>query len=243
MIRRQFLSGERRYLAMQRDTYQAAARASRYEGSEVSDFVVGSYHEHNAWADYDDFIIGTIDGGPAGKVALDFGCGPGRNLIRYGAMFERMDGADISAANLRNARRNVAESTGGDPLLFETTGRDVGEAPASAYDFVMSVITLQHICSHSVRQAIFQDIARVLCRGGRFSAQMGFGEHPRSVPYRSDHYHARSTNGACDTRVESVDELAADLALAGLHDFQCWIRPTGPGDEHQHWIFFTVVKR
>lgn len=227
---------------MQRDTYQAAARASHYKGSEVSDFVVGSYHEHNAWQDYDDFIIGTIDGGPGGKVALDFGCGPGRNLVRYGGAFDRMDGADISVANLRNAERNLAASGGGTALLFETSGRDVGHAASSSYDFVMSTITLQHICSHSVRQAIFADIARILRPGGRFSAQMGFGVHPRSVAYRSDHYAARSTNGACDTRVESADELAADLAMAGLGQFQCWIRPTGPGDEHQHWIFFTAIK-
>ena len=71
------------------------------------DFVVGSFDSHNRWKDYDLLFDGMFDFHnntehlPLAKdcLLLDFGCGPGRNLEKYGANFKRVDGVDISHIN------------------------------------------------------------------------------------------------------------------------------------------------
>ena len=46
----------------------------------------------------------------------------------------------------------------------------------------------------------------------------------------------------CDTRVEDPDQIKNDLYKIGFNNFEHWIRPPGPGDNHPNWIFFTAVK-
>ena len=43
--------------------------------------VVGSYQEHNDFKDYDTYLFDGID--TSNLKALDYGSGPGRNLIRF----------------------------------------------------------------------------------------------------------------------------------------------------------------
>ena len=40
-----------------------------------------------------------------------------------------------------------------------------------------------------------------------------------------------------------LDQIERDLTAVGFAAFKYWIRPTGPGDTHPHWIFFTAVKK
>jgi len=168
-------SGAARYTYMQHAEYERAADASDYTGVRPVDHVVGSYEAHNSWPDYETFLMRYVDDSFSDKLALDFGCGPGRHIVQFGHRFRRMDGADISARNLENARQNLQAQGIAVPDLYVTSGTDLGAAPSAAYDFVMSVITLQHICVHEIRLAILRDIARILKPGGRFSSQMGFG--------------------------------------------------------------------
>ena len=66
------------YLAMQKYYYnQDAARWSIFN----RDPVVGSYDAHNSFDDYDKFLFKDID--TTNMVALEYGCGPGRNLIKF----------------------------------------------------------------------------------------------------------------------------------------------------------------
>jgi SAM-dependent methyltransferase len=235
--------GKERYIFMQKTRYRWLANASHYEPEKRVDLVAGSYDEQNNWADYDLFLMKYVDDSYEAKIALDFACGPGRNIIKYHGRFKRIDGADISPENLTNARKNLAHAGIPEPRLFVTGGDDVGETEAGYYDFIFSTIAIQHICVHEVRFGIFRAMFQALKPGGRISIQMGFGrESPHTVGYFENNYHAINTNRRCDTRVEDPSQIQGDLTKIGFVGFEHWIRPVGPGDIHPNWIFFTATK-
>jgi SAM-dependent methyltransferase len=232
------------YIAMQKQEYELLAAADAVKPGDIDgDYVVGSWREHDAWPDYETFLMREVPP-DASWTAIEYGCGPGRNIRRWSARFARIDGVDISAKNLENARVFLkdlpAEKA---PRLFVTQGMDCGEAPKGAYDFAFSTICLQHICVHTVRFSILRSLFECLKPGGRLSVQMGYGvPSPNTVPYLADHVQAHDTNRLCDVAIASPDEPKADLEKIGFTDFEYWLRPVGPGDCHPQWIFFTAVK-
>ena len=233
------------YVRMQRKFYIRHARKSSVApGNLIDDRVVGSWKEHDEWLDYETYLMKYVRPNDE-LVALDFGCGPGRNIRRWTNWFERIDGADISKVNIANLniflQDQISESK--KPNLFVTNGADCGDAPSSTYDFVFSTICLQHICSHSVRFMILTDIFRILKPGGRLSIQMGYGSpSPESVGYFEDNFSAEATNRSCDTEISDVSEPKTDFDKIGFENFESWIRPVGPGDSHPNWIFLTATK-
>src|SRR6202012_4323716 len=120
--------GAARYLSMQKEFYEDHAALSRYDLDKKQDVVVGSYEEHNSWPDYDRFLMRYVDHSFKDKRALDFACGPGRNLIKYAHLFKTLDGADIGATNLENAVQNLAHHGLAVPKLYLTNGADLGDA-------------------------------------------------------------------------------------------------------------------
>ena len=94
--------GKKDYLKMQNDYYDEYA--SKWSLS-FRDPVVGSYDAHNDWSDYDEYLFKDFD--TTGMIALDYGCGPGRNLVKFNSRFERIDGVDISDVNLEKAKTNL----------------------------------------------------------------------------------------------------------------------------------------
>lgn len=233
------------YLSMQRRTFQLFASADQVRPGEIEgDYVAGSWRQHDEWQDYEDYLMKYVPKG-GGWIAIEYGCGPGRNLRRWNEWFRRIDGVDISSRNLENARNFLSGIIPAEkmPNFFVTQGNDCGEAPADTYDFAFSTICLQHICVWEVRFAILASLFRCLKPGGRLSVQMGFGSpSPASVPYHDNYYGAHSTNRESDTEVASADQVKDDLTKIGFTDFEYWIRPVGPGDIHPNWIFFTAVK-
>lgn len=227
-----------KYTQMQLNQYNS--EASKWFITDPN-HVVGTFHQHNDWEDYK-YLFDQIEN-PKEKIALDFACGPARNIVKYTSMFKRMDGVDISPINIEKAKEYLEQSNIYNYKLFVSNGINIDVVPSEDYDVVISTIALQHICVYDIRYSIFKDIYRTLKPGGIFSAQMGFGSpSPATVDYYANYYDAVSTNRGCDVCVSSQDQIEKDLLEIGFKDFQFIIRPVGPGDVHPNWIFFNAKK-
>lgn len=232
------IDSNNKYTKMQQNQYDDMARNWSIENR---DHVVGCFDSHNNWDDYNDFLFKDLD--TSNKYALDFGCGPGRNIVKFSDRFGKIDGVDISQINLDNAKIWCEKNSKLSPTLYKNNGIDLSEIRTDKYDVVFSTICLQHICVHEIRFSILKEIFRVLNSGGYICCQMGFGtNHPFTVDYYANNYEAIATNSACDTRIESPDQIREDLEKIGFTDFSFDIRPVGPGDRHSNWIFFRAKK-
>ncbi|AGE57559.1 SAM-dependent methyltransferase [Acanthocystis turfacea Chlorella virus NTS-1] len=233
------VDGNNKYTVMQRSAYENDANQWNINNL---DPVVGSFNAHNDWSDYE-FLFKDLD--CEDKIVLDFGCGPGRNLVKYSERFKRVDGVDIAEKNLQNAvmwinHNNIDIQKHN---LFLCNGVDLSNITDDEYDIVMSTICMQHICVHKIRYNYFKEFYRVLKPGGHITIQMGYGTpSPATVDYYDDYYDATSTNRGCDTNISDYSQLEKDLLEIGFKNFKYHIRPTGPGDHHPNWIFFNAQK-
>lgn len=229
-----------RYTQMQLNQYNVEAS----EWSEANrNKVVGSFDLHNEWSDYEilfERITNTKD-----KIAIDFGCGPGRNLVKYKNLFQRLDGVDISPVNIEKAKLYCFRHGIINNNFYVNNGIDLENIESNQYDVVMSTITLQHICVYDIRKNLFKEFHRILKNGGTITSQMGFGPYvpqKNSVDYYDNCYDAHASNGECDARVEEPNQIKSDLEEIGFSDFSFKITTTGPGDMHPNWIFFSAIK-
>lgn len=233
------------YTRMQKQTYELYAGASSVVPGDIKvDLVVGSWKQHDEWKDYENYLMKYVPGN-ASWIALEYGCGPGRNIRRWSSSFSRIDGVDISEKNLADAGVFLKGQIPAEkfPRLFVTQGMDCGHAPKAFYDFAFSTICLQHICVHEVRFSILKSLFECLKPGGRISIQMGFGvPSPQTVGYFENFVEATETNRGCDVAINSPKELEDDFQKIGFVQFENWIRPVGPGDLHPNWIFATALK-
>lgn len=95
--------------------------------------------------------------------ALDFGCGVGRLSQALALHFDRVTGVDISAEMLSHARRFNRHGDRVDYLL--NTEDDLRQLPDDHFDFVYSIITLQHMEPVYARRYI-AEFVRVTAPGG-----------------------------------------------------------------------------
>lgn len=233
-----------KYTDMQKNQYESDAS---YWSVENRDPVVGGFDLHNSWTDYDDYLFKDTTNLET-KIGLDFGCGPGRNLVKFGDNFKELHGVDIAQKNLDNAKIWIQHNqrTQDQHKLILTNGVDLANIRDSTYDVLMSTICFQHICVYDIRFGLLKEFSRVLKKGGYLTMQMGFGSQTNnktSVGYYDNNYDAHGTNGQYDTRVEEASQLETDLSKVGFSNFKAYIRPTGPGDAHPNWIFFNAVKQ
>ena len=232
------------YLAYIKHNYEMEAGEWSFERR---DLIVGSYDAHNSWPDYDEYLFKNIE--TKNLVALDYGCGPGRCIVKFNNKFKRIDGVDIALNNLINAKQNCIKNLGYcDSNLYVTDGNSIPTVDQS-YDLVYSVICLQHICSYDVRFKIMNEVFRVLNPGGYFCFQMGFGEkfafdpEIKSAGYHENVFDACGSNGWYDVEVLEESNLIDDLInKIGFKNYESDIRPTGPGDVHQNWIWVRARK-
>jgi ubiquinone/menaquinone biosynthesis C-methylase UbiE len=233
-----------KYTEMQARQYEEWANTWSVDNR---DPVVGGFDLHNDWQDYNDYLFKDVNNTNK-KICLDFGCGPGRNLVKFADTFKELHGVDISQKNLDNAviwlQHNKKDIS--NHKLFLTNGTDLDRIESNSYDVVMSTICFQHICVHDIRYNFLKEFYRVLKPGGVLTMQMGFGpkvETKNSVGYYDNNIDAEGTNGQMDTRVENPTELQTDLEKIGFTKFNHYIRPVGPGDGHPNWIFFNATKK
>jgi SAM-dependent methyltransferase/uncharacterized coiled-coil protein SlyX len=234
-----------RYLEMERAFYADLVARSNFATeaftrTDSSELVVGSYVHHEG-VDYERWLLAGVSV-RRGALALEYGCGPGRMMLRLAPRFARIDGIDISQEVLDVARRRCA-TLPSTPRLLMTDGKSVPDAAEGGYDVAYSVICLQHICVYSVRLQILEGLFRALKPGGLLTFQMGYGPgHARMVDYFEDFVDAPGTNGVADVGVLHPGELAGDLARIGFSDAAYALTPTGPGDTHGAWIFVRALK-
>ena len=222
------------YTKMQKGEYERDAHIMNIEDHSV----------HNDNPDYWNCLLGPISSEPekwAGKNALDFGCGTGRNVrnMRSLADWNIVCGVDISENNLAYAAQRLID--------IDRTALAVSDGVSvphenNFFDFAMSTIVLQHICVYDIRKSILNDIFRVLKWGGLLSLQMGYGMgHPSSQPYYANFYEAQGTNSQMDVRVEKPEELVNDLYTSGFKQIDYEIRNSW-SDSHHEWIYVKAWK-
>jgi ubiquinone/menaquinone biosynthesis C-methylase UbiE len=229
-----------KYTAMQKRLYDHAAGC--WNTSNL-DPVVGTFNAHNNWNDYD-FLFNDIDN-CENKTVLDFGCGPGRNLVKFSNKFKQIDGVDLSQKNLDNVLLWIKHNNIdlGKHKVILCNGVDLNSIANEEYDVVMSTICMQHICVYNIRFNYLKEFYRVLKSGGYITIQMGYGApSPNSVDYYANNYDALGTNRDCDTNISDYTQVEKDLSEIGFKNFKYYIRPTGPGDNHPKWIFFNAQK-
>jgi SAM-dependent methyltransferase len=169
------------------------------------------------------------------KIALDFGCGPGRCIIKFNHVFKRIDGVDISPTILEKARHDLNEAKIEIPNLYVTNGKDLRDVPSDTYDVVYSIICMQHISCRDWRLSLYEEFRRVLKPNGYLTFQMGYGP---GHPYSRDYFHNYDATDDMhrDVRVEDEAHLIADLNGRGFKVIDTEItEPTH--DQHPQWIW------
>ena len=239
---------------MQRSDYDRRARS--FTGKD-QDKIVGNYRVHDAWEPYNKMIEGfdTHD-----MICLDFGCGPGRNILKYGDDFKRIDGVDISKVALNKANEWLDKNGyKKDHKLILCNGVDLTNISDESYDLVHSTITLQHICVHDIRYNYFQEFHRVIRSGGWITIQMGYNDIPVSDWKKTNHrmrkgvnlyeyyenaYSATGTNGRGDVYVDNQNQIKSDLEKIGFTDFSYFITASPHPDINLHpkQIYFRAKK-
>jgi ubiquinone/menaquinone biosynthesis C-methylase UbiE len=228
---------DNKYTAMQQAQYDQ--EASQWSITNLNP-VVGSFEQHTRWQDYFDYLFQGIN--TSNKIALDFGCGPGRCIVQFAHLFKQIDGIDISQANIDNAKIYTKQHNL-TPNLFKNNGTDISIIPDNTYDIIFSTIALQHISVYDIRYNLFKEFLRALKPNGYIAIQMGYGSrHPSSVSYFENFYDAETTNGSMDVRIENATDLINDLDQIGFCHISYDLRPTGPGDSHSQWIYFRAKK-
>lgn len=239
------------YSKMQREYY-----ISRAEGWTIdTDDIVGAYSIQNRFKDqYYNNLFGTKD--TSKLVALEFGCGPGRNIENYHHLFKRIDGVDFPkvAKIAQNRLDNLnIDYTG---KIYGTDGYSLDTPeliPSDTYDIVYSVISFHHICVYDIRLNYLKEFYRVLKKGGSISIQMAMlhsihhiGELATRSTYYENVWDATATNGYFDTSVQDPEQIRSDLEdIIGFKDFTYDIvlaTEETKDIQYSDWIYFQATK-
>jgi SAM-dependent methyltransferase len=160
-------------------------------------------------------LLCAIDGEPPFAI-LDFGCGPGRDLIDFSRRGHRPTGLDGSPALAAMARA----ASGCEVLVQDFLALDL---PGDAFDGVFANASLQHVPAEVLPRVLRQLRTSLTANGVLFA----------SIPHGSDtagwNNHRYSVWHAPDTwRHHCLD--------AGFTEVASYFRPSGLPRERQPWF-------
>lgn len=233
------------YTRMQRKHYEDQAPNMARE----------DHQSHSKNPDYWKYLIGETPGG----LALDIGCGTGRNVANLAPRFTEAHGCDIAQGNLDQAAQKFRAKGIRNFKLWRSDGMSIYPEGYSkdmlpkkeSYDFIMSTICLQHICVYEIRYGILESAWECLKPGGILSFQMGFGEFEDPFKkhgfglagYHENRWDALQTNSGFDVKVTSWDLIEADLIAIGFPAANLsHVIADRWEDHHPNWIYVRAIK-
>lgn len=173
---------------------------------------------------------------PGRDLAVEIGCGVGRNLFSLGKHFSRAIGFDISEEMVRRAQSSPLRPENVHVEL--TGGRKLTGLESDAVDLVLSVIVFQHIAEYGAIEHYLQEVGRVLRPRGR--GVLHFDTRPPSLARRAymslpDALVAKRHRRGMRRHPRPAELVRASIGAAGLGIVQ----ETGP-DSPFH--FFLVER-
>lgn len=115
-------------------------------------------------------VLKRVDelGGVERGRALDFGCGVGRLTHGLASHFEKVDGVDISPGMLEEAQKHMDSKN----VTFHLNPRaDLAVFEPNSFDFIISMITLQHMPKDHMK-IYLDEMIRVLSPTGMMCFQI-----------------------------------------------------------------------
>lgn len=155
---------------------------------------------------------------PSGAMALDVGCGAGRNSLYLAAQGLRVTGVDISATALHKAKHTARDQGLQDRVNFICQPVQDGLPCADAtQDLVVDMYVSFHIGENADRLALWQDVSRVLKPDGFFVF---------ATPAHNDGYYGTlPTLTACGGQAKLVHDAKADVPIM-LYDAPLLVQET-----------------
>ena len=141
-----------------------------------------------------------------GEVCVDLGSGRGTDVLRMAESVGETGfvyGIDISDGMLEKARLN-AEKFGVANVSFVRSELEKLELPDEVADLVISNCTLNHAAD---KQAVWNEIYRILKKGGRFVISDIYATNPIADEYRNDPVAVAECWAGSVTRAEYIQHL------------------------------------
>ena len=160
-------------------------------------------------------LLAGISGPPPYRI-LDFGCGPGRDLIRFKALGHEPVGLDGSPAFVAMAR----QSCGCEVLLQDFLTLDL---PASSFDGVFANASLFHVPAQEL-SGVLHALWRALKPAGVLFASNPRGDNQEG--WSGDRY-------GC---FHDLKQWRDYVAAAGFVELQHYYRPAGKPRQQQPWL-------
>jgi ubiquinone/menaquinone biosynthesis C-methylase UbiE len=231
----------------------AKAQKNFFNGMSKLMYDTGGEHRHDSNPDYWDVLLKRLkdeSNFSPDSLMLDFGCGVGRNvtniLSKFPDLFKEVHGIDISENNIKYAIHKLTGEGFTDSVnfrFFVNNGYDLEVLPSDTYSFLMSTITMQHICVYDNRFSLLSEFFRVLKPDGILSFQMGFGNSKLAT---SDYYEnsneVKVSNGYHDVRVTDTNFIKLDLEKIGFKDISFDIRDGYFETGHDSWVYVEARK-
>jgi ubiquinone/menaquinone biosynthesis C-methylase UbiE len=160
---------------------------------------------------------GAIDYSEAksGEVCVDLGSGQGRDVLRLAELVGDggfVYGIDVSEGMLEKARRSAAKFNVSNVRFVQSDLEKIALADKTA-DLVISNCTINHA---SNKQAVWNEVYRILKNGGRFIVSDIYSTSPIPDEYRNDPVAVAECWAGSITRSEYMDVLK----LAGFDSIQ-----------------------